>query len=110
MNDEIEPSEKIDTWELVGLPKDRDYIGVKWVSKYKHKANGEIEKYKARLVTKGFAQEYGVDYNETFALVTRQDTFRMALSIACQNKWMVYQMDVKSTFLNVYLEEEAYVQ
>jgi hypothetical protein len=83
---------------------------VKWVYKTKYKANGEVDKHKARLVAKGFAQEYGVDYNETFAPVTRLDTIRMVLAIAAQHNWKVYQMDVKSAFLNEYLEEEVYVQ
>jgi hypothetical protein len=83
---------------------------VKWVYKTKYKVNGEVEKYKTRLVAKGFSQEYGVDYNETFSLVARLDTIRMVLAIATQHNWKVYQMDVKSTFLNGYLEEEVYVQ
>ena len=110
MNDEIESIEKNDTWELVDLPKNKDYIGVKWVYKTKFKANGDVDKYKARLVAKGFSQEYGVDYSETFAPIARLDTIRIVLAIAAQNKWMVHQMDVKSTFLNGYFEEEVYVQ
>lgn len=110
MNDEIESIEENDTWELVDLPKNKEFIGVKWVYKTKYKENGEIDKYKARLVGKGFAQEYGVDYNETFAPIARLDTVRMVQVIVAQNNWSVYQMDVKSTFLNGYLEEEVYVQ
>ena len=105
MNNEIESIEKNDTWELVDLPKNRDCIGVKWVYKMKYKANGEVEKYKARLVAIGFAQEYGVDCNETFAPIARLDTIRMVLAIIAQNKWIVFQMDTKSAFLNGYLEE-----
>ena len=67
-------------------------------------------KYKAILVAKGFVQEYGVDYNEKFALVARLDTIRMVLAITVQHNSKVYQMDVKSSFLNGYLEEEVYVQ
>ena len=66
-------------------------------------------KNKARLVTKGYAQKYGIDYGETFALVARMDTIRAVLAIAAQNQWPVYQMDVKSAFLNGILEEEVYV-
>jgi hypothetical protein len=110
MNEEIESIKKNDTWDLVDLPKEKECIGVKWVYKTKYKANGEVEKYKARLVAKVFAQEYGVDYNEKFALVARLDTIRMVLAIAAQHNWKVYQMDVKSFFLNGYLEEEVYVK
>jgi hypothetical protein len=103
-------SKKNDTWDLVDLHKEKECIGVKWFYKTKYKENGEVDKYKARLVAKGFAQEYGVDYNETFSPVARLDTIRMVLAIAAQHNWKVYQMDVKSAFLNGYLEEEVYVQ
>jgi hypothetical protein len=64
MNEEMESIKKNDTWDLVDLPKEKECIGVKWVYKTKYKENGEVDKYKARLLAKGFAQEYGVDYNE----------------------------------------------
>jgi hypothetical protein len=110
MNEEMKSIKKNDTWDLVDLPKEKESIGVKWVYKTKYKVNGEVDKYKERLVAKGFAQEYGVDYNETFSPVARLDTIRMVLAIATKHNWKVYQMDVKSAFLNGYLEEEVYVQ
>ena len=61
-------------------------------------------------MARGFSQQPGIDYNETFAPVARIDTVRMVLAIAAQNKWSMHQMDVKSTFLNGYLEEEVYVK
>jgi hypothetical protein len=67
-------------------------------------ANGDVEKYKERLVAQGFSQQPGIDYNETFAHVARIDTVRMVLVIAAQNKWIMHQMDIKSAFLNGYLE------
>jgi hypothetical protein len=73
-------------------------------------AEGEVEKYKARLVAQGFSKQPGIDYNETFSLVARIDTVRMVLVIAAQNKWIMHQMDIKSAFLNGYLEEEVYVR
>ena len=85
-------------------------IGVKWVYKTKYNADGKVEKHKARLVAKGFSQQLGIDYNETFAPVARLDTVRMILSIAAQKNWKVYQMDVKSAFLNGILEEEVYIK
>ena len=88
MHEEMESTDKNDTWELVDLPKNKECIGVKWVYKTKYKENVEVDKYKSRLVAKGFAQEYGVDYNENFAPVARLDTIRMVLAIAAQNKWM----------------------
>jgi hypothetical protein len=76
---------------------------------YKTKLNekGQIEKHKARLVAKGFSQQPGIDYGEIFAPVARLDTVRTLLAIAAQHKWQVYQMDVKSAFLNGFLEEEV---
>jgi hypothetical protein len=105
----MESIKKNYTKDLVDLPKEKECIGVKWVYKTKYKENGKVDKYKVRLVAKGFAQEYGVDYNETFAPVARLDTIRMVLAIATQHNWKVFQMDVKSAFLNEYLEE-VYVQ
>lgn len=85
-------------------------IGVKWVFRKKENANGSINKYKARLVVKGYAQVFGVDFFDTFAPVARLDTIRMLLAIAVQKQWKIYHLDVKSAFLNGFLEEEIYVE
>jgi len=108
MKEELQSIEKNGTWELVKLPKGKKVIGVKWVYKVKHKPNGEIAKYKARLVEKGFLQRKGIDYTEVFAPVARLETIRMIVAAACNIGWSMYQMDVKFAFLNGYLEEEVY--
>ena len=110
MDEEIECIEKNQTWELVNVPKDKDVISVKWIYKTKQDADGNAQKHKARMVARGFTQQPGIDFNETFAPVARMDTVRTVLAIAAQNKWQVHQMDVKSAFLNGYLEEEVYVE
>lgn len=74
MNEEIAMIEKNKTWELVDKPKNKNVISVKWIYKIKTDANDNHIKHKARLVARGFAQEYGVDYLETFAPVSRHDT------------------------------------
>jgi hypothetical protein len=74
--------EKTHTWDLVDLPRDKSVIGCKWVYKIKTKSNGTIEQYKARLVANGYAQEYGIDYEETFAPVARIIFVRNLLVIA----------------------------
>jgi hypothetical protein len=110
MDEEIDSIEINNTWDLVDLPEGKNNIGVKWVYKTKLNEKGEDEKYKARLVAQGFSQQPGIDYNETFAHVERIDTVRMVLTIAAHNRWIMNHMNVKSTFLNGYLEEEVYVR
>ncbi|CAL8087744.1 unnamed protein product [Prunus armeniaca] len=109
MKDELNMIEKNDTWELVDRPMDKPVIGVKWVFKTKLNLDGSVQKNKARLVAKGYSQKPGVDYNETFAPVARLDTIRTLIALAAQKGWQLYQLDVKSAFLNGVLEEEAYV-
>ncbi|BBH03176.1 ADP glucose pyrophosphorylase large subunit 1 [Prunus dulcis] len=83
---------------------------VKWVFKTKLNKKGEIHKHNARLVAKGYKQEYDVDYTEVFAPVARHDTIRMVISIAAQNSWPIFQLDVKSAFLHDELQEQVYVE
>ena len=109
MDQEIDAIRRNETWELMELPTNKQALGVKWVYRTKLKSDGNVEKYKARLVVKGYKQEYGVDYEEIFAPVTRIETIRLILSLAAQNGWKVYQMDVKSAFLNGHLKEEIFV-
>jgi len=98
MNLEIESIENNDSWKLTDLPADGKKIGVKWILKTKLNENGEIDKYKARLVEKEYAQQHGVDYNEVFTLLARLDTIRLVLALATQRGWKIYQLDVKSAF------------
>ena len=109
MDAEIESIEKNDTWELTDLPKGHKTIGVKWVYKTKLKDNGKVDKYKARLVAKGYKQKFGVDYLEVFAPVARHDTIKLVITLATQNSWPIFQLDVKSVFLHGNLEEQVYV-
>ena len=106
----VECIEKNQTWELVNAPKDKDVISVKWIYKTKQDADGNVQKNKEIMVEKGFTQQPDIEFNETFAPVARMDTVRIVLDIVAQNKWHVHQMDVKSAFLNGYLQEEVYVE
>ena len=110
MQEEFNMIEKNQTWKLVQRPQDRKVIGVKWVYRTKLNANRLVNKHKARLVVKGFAQIPGIDYIDTFAPVVRLDVIRLLLAIAAQLSWKVYQLDVKSAFLNGYLQEEIFVE
>ena len=80
------------------------------IYKTKQDADGNVQKHKERIVARGFTQQPDIDFNETFPPVARMDTVREVLAISAQNKWCFYQMDIKSTFLNGYLEEEVYVE
>ena len=110
MKEEIEQIEKNKTWTLVPRPTDKNVIGTKWVFRNKLDENGEITRNKARLVCKGYAQEEGLDYGETFAPVARMEGVRTLLAYASYKGFKVYQMDVKSTFLNGIFEEEVYIE
>ena len=110
MKEEIEQIEKNKTWTLVPRLADKNVIGTKWVFKNKLDENGEITKNKARLVCKGYAQEEGLDYGETFAPVARMEGVRSLLAYAAYKGFKVYQMDVNSSFLNGILEEEVYIE
>nr|KYP33372.1 Retrovirus-related Pol polyprotein from transposon TNT 1-94 [Cajanus cajan] len=72
------------------LPEGAKKVGVKWVYKTKRKENGEMDKYKARLVVKGYAQEYGVDCTEVFAPVARMETIRLVVALVAQKGWTLY--------------------
>lgn len=85
MDEKIEAIEKNNTWELTNLPKGHKSIGVKWVYKTKLNADGKLDKYKARLVVKGYKQEYEIDYKEVFVPVARLDTIRLVILVAAQN-------------------------
>ena len=97
------------TWTLTPLPIGRKSIGCKWIFKIKYNANGSVERYKARVVAKGYAQKEGIDYNETFALVAKMTSICTLLAFAIIEDLKVHQMDVKTTFLNGNLEEEIYM-
>eukprot|EP00253_Pinus_taeda_P006520 PITA_06520 len=97
--------ENNNTWELVPRPKDKNVIGTKWIFKNKLNENGEVIRNKAKLVCKGHAQQEGIDFEETFAPVARLDAIRMFLALSSFQKFKVFQMDVKSAFLNGDLEE-----
>lgn len=109
MEEEVRVIEKNQTWQLVDKPTDKEVIGVKWIYKVKHNPDGSIKKHKARLVAKGYSQQPGIDYGETFAPVARLDTIRAIIAFAASKGWKLYQLDVKSAFLNGELKEEIYV-
>ena len=102
---------KNDVWDVVMRPEGKSIVTSKWIYKIKHATDGSIEKYKAIFVARGFYQKKGIDYEETFAPVSRCTSIRSVLALAEVMKWKVHQMDVKIAFLNgVVVEEEVYVE
>nr|GEV75007.1 retrovirus-related Pol polyprotein from transposon TNT 1-94 [Tanacetum cinerariifolium] len=97
-------------WTLVPLPYGKIAIGSKWVFKNKKYEHGTTTKNKTRLVTQGYSQEEGIEYDETFTPVARMEAIRIFLAFATSMNFKVYQMDVKSAFLNCKLKEEVYVK
>ncbi|GKA90862.1 reverse transcriptase domain-containing protein [Tanacetum coccineum] len=108
MQEELNQFIANDVWELVSQPKNMTIIGTKWVFRNKLDENGVVSRNKARLVAQGNQQE-GIDYDETYALVARLESIRILLAYACALDFKLFQMDVKSAFLNGFINEESYV-
>jgi hypothetical protein len=100
MDEELDQIEKNDTWELVPRPMNKNVIDTKWVFMNKLNEYGQVIRNKYRLVCKGYAQIEGINFEETFSLVSRMEAIYLLLSYACSKNVKVYQMDVKSSFLN----------
>ncbi|GJZ02539.1 copia protein [Tanacetum coccineum] len=84
-------------------------IGTKWVFKNKLDENGVVSRNKARLVAQGYNQQEGIDFDETYAPIARLESIRILLAYACANDFKLFQMDIKSALLNVFINEEVYV-
>ena len=109
MQEELQALQENYTWDIVPCPPNDEPFGCKWVYSIKLNSDGSFHRYKARLVALGNKQEYGVDYDETFALVAKMTTIRTVLSIAASKGWSLHQMDVKNVFLHGDLAEDIYM-
>nr|GEU82190.1 copia protein [Tanacetum cinerariifolium] len=101
MQEELNQFIANDVWDLVPLPKNQSVIGTKWVYRNKLDENGIVSGNKARLVSQGYNQQEGIDYDETYAPVARLESIRILLAVAYGNDFKLYQIDVKSAFLNI---------
>ena len=97
------------TWRLVKQPPNVNIVDLKWVLRIKKNAAGEIDKYKARLVARGFTQIYGVDYFETYSPVARLASFRLLMAIAARNGWLLDNFDFDQAFLNSTLDDDEVI-
>nr|GEW71270.1 retrovirus-related Pol polyprotein from transposon TNT 1-94 [Tanacetum cinerariifolium] len=109
MQEELNEFERLEVWELVPHPDKVKVITLKWIYKVKLDELGGILKNKARLVARGYRQEEGIDFEESFSPVSRPEAIRIFLAYVVHKNMVVYQMDVKTTFLNGKLREEVYV-
>ncbi|RDY01885.1 hypothetical protein CR513_14732, partial [Mucuna pruriens] len=106
---EINSIKKNNTWKLVDLPGGEKAIQCKWIFKKKLNLDRSVDKYKARLIAKGFTQKLHIDYFDTFTLVARISSIWILISLELIHNLVIHQMDVKTTFLNVDLDEEIYM-
>ena len=100
MQAELDAMEANNTWSLTVLPKDKHSIGCKWIYKIKYRSDGSIERYKARLIAKGYTQQEGLDFIEIFSLVAKLVTVKVLLALAASHNWILVQLDVNNAFLN----------
>jgi histone deacetylase 1/2 len=110
MEEEHDALIKNNTWHLVPSSSGRNLIDCKWVYRIKRRADGTIDRYKARQVAKDFKQRYGIDYEDTFSPVVKAATIRTVLAISVSRGWSLRQLDVKNAFLHGVLEEEVYMR
>ncbi|CAL8121287.1 unnamed protein product [Prunus armeniaca] len=106
---EITALEQNHTLTFTSLPHGHKPIGCKWVYKIKHRSDGTIERYKARLMAKGYTQQEGLNYHEIFSPTAKLVTIRCLLAIAAARHWPLHQLDVQNAFLHGHLDEEVYI-
>ncbi|CAM8974379.1 unnamed protein product [Rhodiola kirilowii] len=109
MQEELHQFERDEVWRLVPRPKDKNVIGTKWVFRNKLDDKGVVVRNKAHLMVKGYNQQEGINYDETFALVARLEAIRLLIAYSTYHGFSLQKMDVKTAFLNGVLKEEVYV-
>jgi hypothetical protein len=110
MADEFQALIDNDTWRLVPRPPSANVVSGKWIFKHNYHSDGTLARHKARWVVRGFSQQHGINYDETFSLVVKLATIRVVLSIAASRTWPIHQLDVKNAFLHGHLDETVYCQ
>ena len=109
MHDELFQFQRNDFWTLVPRLEGEHIIGTKWIFRNKTNDEGNVIRNKAHLLAQGYSQMEGVDYDETFVPVAHMESIKILLALACHLKFKLYQMDIKTAFLNGFLKEDVYV-
>lgn len=94
-----------DTWTISNLPTGRKLVGCKWIFRVKYKPDGTVERYKARLVTKGYSQREGLDFHETFSHIVKMVIVRSVIALVVIRNWTIFQLDVNNAFWHGDLNE-----
>ena len=110
MQEEYDALIRNGTWKLVPKPENRKVVGCKWIYKIKRNSDGTVERYKSRLVARGFSQIEGLDYEETYAPVVSYPSVRFVLSLAAKRGWLIQQVDVRNAYLNGDLDCTLYME
>ena len=98
------------TWVLVPRPPAANIIGSKWVYRFKRETNGAIDRFKAWVVAKGYSQQPGINYTETFSPVVKDTTIQTLLSIATSSHWPIRQLDISNAFLHGFIDSDIYME
>ena len=109
MDKEIFALELNHTWDIAHLPNGKTPIGCKWIYRIKYNPDGSVERYKTRLVAKGYTKQEGLDYSETFSPIAKSISVRVLLCIAVVKGWDLHQLDVNNAFLHGDLNEKVYM-
>jgi Reverse transcriptase (RNA-dependent DNA polymerase) len=109
MDKEIKSMYDNKVWDIVPLPKGVKSIGCKWIFKTKNDSEGNVERYKARLVAKRFTQKESIDFTKTFSSVSTKNSFRIIMNLVAHFDLELHQMDVKTAFLNCDIDEYIYM-
>ena len=109
MNEELNSIKKNEVWELVDLPDGRKPIGCKWILRKKYKSYGTLDKFKARIVVKGYTQKPSIDFVDTYSPVAKFTSICILMAIVARMDLELHQLNVKTTFLNGYLKEDIYM-
>jgi hypothetical protein len=110
MDDEYRALIKNATWHIVPPRPSLNVVSCKWVFKIKHKHDGSVDRYKARLIARGFKQQYGVDYDDTFNPVVKPTTIGLLLSLVVSYVWVIQKIDIQNAFLHGFLDEDVYMK